>query len=427
MNILVLGGGGREHALAWKIAQDSQVSTVFVAPGNAGTATEPKCQNLALNILDNAAIIEFAQTQNIELIVVGPEAPLVNGVVDAAQQAGLKIWGPTQYAAQLEGSKAFAKDFLKRHQIPTAFYDVFTEVDAAKAYISKHGAPIVIKADGLAAGKGVIVALTNEEAFAAIDDMLAGNKFGDAGSRVVIEEFLAGEEASFICMVDGDHILPMATSQDHKRIFEGDQGPNTGGMGAYSPAPVVTDEVFNRVMHDIMHPTIEGMKKDGHAYTGFLYAGLMIDEHNQPRVIEFNCRFGDPETQPIMMRLKSSLVDLITAGIDGQLPASADWDERKSIGIVLASKGYPDSSHTGDVISGLGQSPVGTKVFHAGTKTDENGRILTAGGRVLCVTALGDSVLEAQVNAIEVCGQISFEGMQYRTDIGYRAIAREQS
>lgn len=427
MNILVLGGGGREHALAWKIAQDSQVNTVFVAPGNAGTTTEPKCQNLNLNILDNAAIIEFAKEQHIELIVVGPEAPLVNGVVDAIQHAGLKIWGPTQYAAQLEGSKAFAKDFLKRHYIPTAFYDVFTEVESAKAYITKHGAPIVIKADGLAAGKGVIVALTNDEAFAAIDDMLAGNKFGDAGSRVVIEEFLAGEEASFICMVDGENILPMATSQDHKRIFEGDQGPNTGGMGAYSPAPVVTDKVFQKVMNEIMQPTIEGMKKDGHAYTGFLYAGLMIDSENQPRVIEFNCRFGDPETQPIMMRLKSSLVDLISAGIDGQLPQSAEWDERKSIGIVLASEGYPDSSRTGDVISGLGQSPEGTKVFHAGTTTTEDGHIQTAGGRVLCVTALGNSVLEAQVNALEVCGQITFAGMQYRSDIGYRAIAREQT
>ncbi|ENV60357.1 phosphoribosylamine--glycine ligase [Acinetobacter soli] len=427
MNILVLGSGGREHALAWKIARDPQVTQVFVAPGNAGTATEDKCKNVELDILNNPAIIAFAKDNQVELIIVGPEAPLVNGVVNACREAGLKIWGPTQYAAQLEGSKAFAKDFLKKHQIPTAFYDVFTEVDAAKAYVTQHGAPIVIKADGLAAGKGVIVAMTNEEAFAAIDDMLAGNKFGDAGSRVVIEEFLAGEEASFICMIDGQNILPMATSQDHKRIFEGDQGPNTGGMGAYSPAPVVTPDVFDRVMKDIMRPTVDGMAKDGHVYTGFLYAGLMIDEQGQPRVIEFNCRFGDPETQPIMMRLKSSLVDLVQAGLEGQLPSEAEWDERKSIGIVLAAEGYPETVRKGDVISGLGQSPEDTKIFHAGTDTTADGHIITAGGRVLCVTALGDTVLEAQINALEVCGQVTFAGMQYRSDIGYRAIAREQA
>ncbi|MGZ7880148.1 phosphoribosylamine--glycine ligase [Acinetobacter soli] len=427
MNILVLGSGGREHALAWKIAQDPQVTQVFVAPGNAGTATEDKCKNVELDILNNPAIIAFAKDNQVELIIVGPEAPLVNGVVNACREAGLKIWGPTQYAAQLEGSKAFAKDFLKKHQIPTAFYDVFTEVDAAKAYVTQHGAPIVIKADGLAAGKGVIVAMTNEEAFAAIDDMLAGNKFGDAGSRVVIEEFLAGEEASFICMIDGQNILPMATSQDHKRIFEGDQGPNTGGMGAYSPAPVVTPDVFDHVMKDIMRPTVDGMAKDGHVYTGFLYAGLMIDEQGQPRVIEFNCRFGDPETQPIMMRLKSSLVDLVQAGLEGQLPSEAEWDERKSIGIVLAAEGYPETVRKGDVISGLGQSPEDTKIFHAGTDTTADGHIITAGGRVLCVTALGDTVLEAQINALEVCGQVTFAGMQYRSDIGYRAIAREQA
>lgn len=427
MNILVLGSGGREHALAWKIAQDAQVTQIFVAPGNAGTATENKCKNVELDILDNPAIIEFAQSNQIELIIVGPEAPLVNGVVNACREAGLKIWGPTQYAAQLEGSKAFAKDFLKKHQIPTAFYDVFTEVDAAKAYVEQHGAPIVIKADGLAAGKGVIVAMSNDEAFAAIDDMLAGNKFGDAGSRVVIEEFLAGEEASFICMIDGQNILPMATSQDHKRIFEADQGPNTGGMGAYSPAPVVTADVFERVMNEIMRPTVDGMAKDGHVYTGFLYAGLMIDENGQPRVIEFNCRFGDPETQPIMMRLKSSLVDLVQAGLEGQLPSEAEWDSRKSIGIVLAAEGYPETVRKGDVISGLGQSPEDTKIFHAGTATTEDGHIITAGGRVLCVTALGDTVLEAQINALEVCGQVTFTGMQYRSDIGYRAIAREQA
>jgi len=427
MNILVLGSGGREHALAWKIAQDAKVTKVFVAPGNAGTATENKCENVQIDILNNPEIINFAKNNHVDLIIVGPEAPLVNGIVDAARLADLKIWGPTQYAAQLEGSKAFAKDFLKKHNIPTAFYEVFTEVEPAKDYIKKHGAPIVIKADGLAAGKGVIVAMSNEEAFAAIDDMLAGNKFGDAGSRVVIEQFLAGEEASFICMIDGQNILPMATSQDHKRIFEGDQGPNTGGMGAYSPAPVVTSEVFDRVMTEIMRPTVEGMARDGHIYTGFLYAGLMIDDQGQPRVIEFNCRFGDPETQPIMMRLKSSLVDLVEAGIAGKLPAQAEWDERKSIGVVLAAEGYPETVRKGDVISGLGQSPEGTKIFHAGTSMKDDGHVVTSGGRVLCVTALGDSVLEAQVNALEVCGQVTFAGMQYRSDIGYRAIAREKA
>lgn len=426
MNILILGSGGREHALAWKVAQDTHVTQVFVAPGNAGTATENKCSNIALDILDNAAIIAFAKAHAIDLIIVGPEAPLVNGVVDACRAAELKIWGPTQFAAQLEGSKAFAKDFLKKHNIPTAFYDVFTEVAPAKAYVEQHGAPIVIKADGLAAGKGVIVAMSNEEAFSAIDDMLAGNKFGDAGSRVVIEQFLEGEEASFICMVDGQNILPMATSQDHKRIFEGDQGPNTGGMGAYSPAPVVTSEVFERVMQQVMRPTIDGMAKDGHVYTGFLYAGLMIDDAGQPRVIEFNCRFGDPETQPIMMRLQSSLVDLIEAGINGELPTEAAWDERQSIGIVLAAEGYPDSVRKGDVITGLEHATDECKIFHAGTTQNANGEIITAGGRVLCVTALGHSVLEAQQNALAMCQKVNFTGMQYRRDIGYRAIEREQ-
>ncbi len=427
MNILILGSGGREHALAWKCAQDSRVSQIFVAPGNAGSATEAKCSNVQLNILDNAAIIDFAQSNNVELIIVGPEAPLVNGVVDACRAANLKIWGPTQYAAQLEGSKAFAKHFLKRHDIPTAFYDVFTDVVAAKAYVEKHGAPIVIKADGLAAGKGVIVAMTNDEAFDAIDDMLSSNKFGDAGSRVVVEQFLDGEEASFICMIDGNNILPMATSQDHKRIFEQDKGPNTGGMGAYSPAPVVTPDVFERVMRDIMRPTVDGMATDGHVYTGFLYAGLMIDAQGQPRVIEFNCRFGDPETQPIMMRLQSSLVELVEAGIAGNLPNEAAWDPRPALGIVLAAKNYPSDIQTGDVISGLGQSPQDTKIFHAGTALSEDGHTITSGGRVLCVTALGDTVLEAQIAALEVCGQVTFDGMQYRTDIGYRAIEREQN
>lgn len=427
MKILILGSGGREHALAWKIAQDPKVAQVLVAPGNAGTATEHKCHNVALDILDNAAMIAFAQQNAIDLIIVGPEAPLVNGVVDAARAAGLNIWGPTQYAAQLEGSKAFAKHFLKKHGIPTAFYDVFTEVDAAKAYVNQHGAPIVIKADGLAAGKGVIVAMTTEEAHAAIDDMLAGNKFGDAGSRVVIEQFLEGEEASFICMIDGQNILPMATSQDHKRIFEQDQGPNTGGMGAYSPAPVVTSQVFERVMTQIMRPTVEGMAKDGHVYTGFLYAGLMIDQEGQPRVIEFNCRFGDPETQPIMMRLQSSLVELVEAGLAGQLPSEAQWDERKAVGIVLAAEGYPESVRKGDVIKGLDQDTGTGKVFHAGTAQNDQGEVVTAGGRVLCVTALGDSIAQAQKDALAMCQAITFDGMQYRRDIGYRAIAREQA
>ena len=427
MNILVLGSGGREHALAWKIAQDAKVQKVFVAPGNAGTETENKCENVALDILDNAAIIAFAKENNVDLVIVGPEAPLVNGVVDAARAAGVKIWGPTQYAAQLEGSKAFAKHFLKRHNIPTAFYDVFTEVDAAKAYIEKNGAPIVIKADGLAAGKGVIVAMTNQEAFDAIDDMLAGNKFGDAGSRVVIEQFLDGEEASFICMIDGENILPMATSQDHKRIFEADQGPNTGGMGAYSPAPVVTNDVFERVMNEVMRPTVEGMAKDGHVYTGFLYAGLMIDAEGQPRVIEFNCRFGDPETQPIMMRLQSSLVDLVEAGIEGKLPSEANWDERKTVGIVLASAGYPETAKKGDVISGLDTQIADSKVFHAGTAKNAQGEIITSGGRVLCVTALGNTIGEAQAKALELAEKVTFDGVQYRKDIGYRAIARENA
>ena len=427
MNILVLGSGGREHALAWKIAQDDKVAKVFVAPGNAGSATENKCENVNIDILDNAAIIAFAKKNDVALIIVGPEAPLVNGVVDACRAADVKVWGPTQFAAQLEGSKAFAKHFLKRHNIPTAFYDVFTEVDAAKAYVEQNGAPIVIKADGLAAGKGVIVAMTNQEAFDAIDDMLAGNKFGDAGSRVVIEEFLDGEEASFICMIDGNNILPMATSQDHKRIFEGDQGPNTGGMGAYSPAPVVTADVFEKTMNEVMRPTVEGMKKDGHVYTGFLYAGLMIDAQGQPKVIEFNCRFGDPETQPIMMRLKSSLVDLVEAGIAGNLPAEAEWDERKTVGIVLASKGYPETSSKDDVIYGLDTKMTDAKIFHAGTAVNANGEIVTAGGRVLCVTALGNTIGEAQAKALELCEKVTFDGVQYRKDIGYRAIAREQA
>ncbi|OOR92100.1 phosphoribosylamine--glycine ligase [Moraxella caviae] len=425
MNILVLGTGGREHALAWAAAKDEKVAKVFVAKGNAGTALEPKLQNVDLNVADHAAVIEFCQNNDVAFVIVGPEAPLVAGVVDDLRAAGIKIWGPSQYCAQLEGSKAFAKEFMQKHGIPTAFYQVFTEIDAAKAFVQEKGAPIVIKADGLAAGKGVIVAMSIDEANAAIDDMLAGNKFGDAGSRVVIEEFLAGEEASFICMIDGDNILPMATSQDHKRIFEGDTGANTGGMGAYSPAPVVTADVHDKVIERVIRPVVEAMKANGTPYTGFLYAGLMIDAANDPYVIEFNCRFGDPETQPIMMRLESSLTDLILAGLDGNLPKQAKWSDKVALGIVLASKGYPESSSKGDVITGLPSTDANAdvKVFHAGTKADGD-NIVTDGGRVLCVTALADTIKQAQISALEAVGSISFDGMQYRRDIGWRAIER---
>lgn len=425
MNILVLGTGGREHALAWACAKDTKVNTVYVATGNAGTAIEPKLQNIDLDVTNHDAVIKFCQDNNVEFVLVGPEAPLVAGIVDDLRRAKIKAWGPTQYCAQLEGSKAFAKDFMKKVGIPTAFYEVFTEIEPAKEFVRTKGAPIVIKADGLAAGKGVIVAMSEEEAFNAIDDMLSGNKFGQAGSRVVIEEFLAGEEASFICMIDGDNILPMATSQDHKRIFEGDTGANTGGMGAYSPAPVVTADVHAKVIERVIRPVVDAMKANGTPYTGFLYAGLMINEAGDPYVIEFNCRFGDPETQPIMMRLQSSLVDLITAGLDGKLPASAEWDERVALGIVLASRGYPETSSKDDVITGL--LAIGShddlKVFHAGTK-EANGQILTNGGRVLCVTALGATVAEAQARALAGCGSISFDGIQYRRDIGWHAIER---
>lgn len=425
MNILVLGTGGREHALAWVCAKDTKVNTVYVATGNAGTAIEPKLQNIDLDVTNHDAVIKFCQDNNVEFVLVGPEAPLVAGIVDDLRRANIKAWGPTQYCAQLEGSKAFAKDFMKKVGIPTAFYEVFTEIEPAKEFVRTKGAPIVIKADGLAAGKGVIVAMSEEEAFNAIDDMLSGNKFGQAGSRVVIEEFLAGEEASFICMIDGDNILPMATSQDHKRIFEGDKGANTGGMGAYSPAPVVTADVHAKVIERVIRPVVDAMKANGTPYTGFLYAGLMINEAGDPYVIEFNCRFGDPETQPIMMRLQSSLVDLITAGLDGKLPASAEWDERVALGIVLASRGYPETSSKDDVITGL--LAIGShddlKVFHAGTK-EANGQILTNGGRVLCVTALGATVAEAQARALAGCGSISFDGIQYRRDIGWHAIER---
>lgn len=425
MKILLLGSGGREHALAWQCAKDPRVETIFVAPGNAGTATEHKCQNVALNILDNDALVAFAR-DNVDLTLVGPEAPLVNGVVNAFRAAGLPIWGPTQHAAQLEGSKAFAKDFLARHNIPTAFYQVFTEVEPALAYVRDKGAPIVIKADGLAAGKGVIVAMTLNEAEEAIADMLAGNKFGAAGARVVVEEFLDGEEASFIVMVDGHNALAMATSQDHKRIGNGDTGPNTGGMGAYSPAPVVTTAVHDRVMREVITPTVQGMISEGHPYTGFLYAGLMIDTDGHPKVIEFNCRFGDPETQPVMMRLQTSLVALVEAGIAGTLDkVSASWDPRAALGVVMAAEGYPGDIRTGDVISGLGQEAADAKVFQAGAAL-RDGQVTTSGGRVLCATALGNTVLEAQQKAYAEVAKVSWNGEIHRDDIGYRAVAREQ-
>ncbi|HAS3593568.1 TPA: phosphoribosylamine--glycine ligase [Vibrio cholerae] len=428
MQVLIIGSGGREHALAWKVAQNPQVDTIYVAPGNAGTALEHKVQNVNIGITDIPALVAFAQDKAIELTIVGPEAPLVIGVVDAFRAAGLPIFGPTQGAAQLEGSKAFTKDFLARHNIPTAAYANFTEIEPALAYVREKGAPIVVKADGLAAGKGVIVAMTLQEAEDAIQDMLAGNAFGSAGSRVVVEEFLDGEEASFIVMVDGENVLPMATSQDHKRVGDADTGPNTGGMGAYSPAPVVTQDVNDRVMREVIYPTVRGMAAEGNTYTGFLYAGLMIDSTGAPKVIEYNCRFGDPETQPIMMRLQSDLVELCQAAIAGKLDqVESKWDPRASIGVVLAAGGYPGDYAKGEVISGLPtQESAGQKVFHAGTET-QGDQVVTNGGRVLCATALGNTVLEAQQRAYQLADQIHWNGMFCRRDIGYRAIAREQA
>ncbi|EJB8581935.1 phosphoribosylamine--glycine ligase [Vibrio cholerae] len=428
MQVLIIGSGGREHALAWKVAQNPQVDTIYVAPGNAGTALEHKVQNVNIGITDIPALVAFAQDKAIELTIVGPEAPLVIGVVDAFRAAGLPIFGPTQSAAQLEGSKAFTKDFLARHNIPTAAYANFTEIEPALAYVREKGAPIVVKADGLAAGKGVIVAMTLQEAEDAIQDMLAGNAFGSAGSRVVVEEFLDGEEASFIVMVDGENVLPMATSQDHKRVGDADTGPNTGGMGAYSPAPVVTQDVHDRVMREVIYPTVRGMAAEGNTYTGFLYAGLMIDSTGAPKVIEYNCRFGDPETQPIMMRLQSDLVELCQAAIAGKLDqVESKWDPRASIGVVLAAGGYPGDYTKGEVISGLPtQESAGQKVFHAGTET-QGDQVVTNGGRVLCATALGNTVLEAQQRAYQLADQIHWNGMFCRHDIGYRAIAREQA
>jgi len=428
MKVLMIGGGGREHALAWKLAQSRDVEQVFVAPGNAGTATEPKLTNVAIGATDLEALVAFAQQEQVALTVVGPEAPLVEGVVDRFQAAGLTIFGPSQRAAQLEGSKSFTKDFLARHAIPTAAYQTFTAVEPALAYLADMGAPIVIKADGLAAGKGVIVAMSEAEAEAAIRDMLEANAFGDAGARVVIEEFLEGEEASFIVMVDGDNVVPMATSQDHKRAYDGDTGPNTGGMGAYSPAPVVTPEVDARIMEQVILPTVRGMAAEGNAYTGFLYAGLMIDPQGNPKVIEYNCRFGDPETQPIMMRLTSDLAALCLAGAKGELAGKqCEWDPRAAVGVVLAAGGYPGNYRKGDVIHGLADAErAQCKVFHAGTAQNAEGEITTAGGRVLCVTALGDSVSAAQQQAYRGVSAIHWEGVEFRRDIAFRAIAREQ-
>lgn len=428
MKVLVIGSGGREHALAWKAAQSKDVTTVYVAPGNAGTLTEDKLENVAISATDIPALLAFAKQESIELTIVGPEQPLVDGVVDAFQAEGLMIFGPSAKAAQLEGSKSFTKDFLARHNIPTGAYQNFTEIEPAIAYVREQGAPIVIKADGLAAGKGVIVAMTLTEAEDAIKDMLAGNAFGDAGHRVVIEEFLEGEEASFIVMVDGKNVLPFATSQDHKRALNGDQGPNTGGMGAYSPAPVVTAEIHTRVMNEVIMPTVEGMAKEGAPYTGFLYAGLMIASDGTPKVIEYNCRFGDPETQPIMMRLKSDLTSLCITACEGKLDsAEILFDERAAVGVVLAAGGYPASYSKGDIISGLDiNKATDAKTFHAGTAI-ENDNIVTAGGRVLCATALGQTVTEAQEKAYQLLHQISWKDVSFRTDIAYRAIERENS
>jgi len=428
MKVLVIGSGGREHALAWTAAKAENVEQVFVAPGNAGTALEPNLTNVDIDVLDQDKLVAFAQKESIDLTIVGPEAPLVEGVVDRFEKEGLNIFGPTQGAAQLEGSKAFTKDFLARHEIPTAEYQNFTEIEPAVAYVKEKGTPIVIKADGLAAGKGVIIAQTEEEAVNAIEDMLEGNKFGDAGSRVVVEEFLTGEEASFIVMVDGTDVLPLASSQDHKARDNGDLGPNTGGMGAYSPAPVVTQDIHDRIMKEVIMPTVEGMQAEGNRYRGFLYAGIMVAEDGTPKVLEYNCRFGDPETQPIMLRLKSNLADLCLAAINGKLPETqVEWDERASVGVVMAAGGYPEAYNKGDIITGLPQMEAeGIKVFHAGTAEHE-GNVVTNGGRVLCATALGKTVSEAQQKAYLLVKQINWDSVYYRTDIGYRAIEREQN
>ena len=423
MKVLIVGSGGREHALAWKAQQSPHVETVFVAPGNAGTAQEPNIENVDIAVDDIDGLLDFAHAQAIDLTIVGPEAPLVLGIVDRFQQAGLQCFGPSAKAAQLEGSKAFCKDFMARHRIPTAEYQTFTDCESAIDYIKAKGAPIVVKADGLAAGKGVIVAQTEAEAIEAVVDMLSGNVFGAAGSRVVVEEFLQGEEASFIVIADGKHSLPMATSQDHKARDDGDRGPNTGGMGAYSPAPVVTPAIHQRVMREVIEPTLKGMAADGHPYTGFLYAGLMIAADGTPKVLEYNCRFGDPETQPIMMRLQSDLVELCQAALTGTLDSiETHWDERAALGVVMAAGGYPGEYQKGAVISGLPvHASADCKVFHAGTRQQGND-IVTAGGRVLCACALGDSIREAQIKAYELTHRIQWDNVYYRTDIGFKAI-----
>ena len=420
MKILVIGNGGREHAMAWRLAQGAKVQKVFVAPGNAGTALEDGVENVDITSIPD--LVTFVKREHIELTVVGPEAPLAAGVVDAFRAEGLKIFGPTKAAAQLESSKDFAKCFMTRHNIPTAFFETFSDIAAAKAYVEKHGAPIVIKADGLAAGKGVVVAMTKVEAFDAIDMMLSDNKLGDAGARVVVEEFLAGEEASFIVMVDGKNVLAMATSQDHKRLLDGDKGPNTGGMGAYSPAPVVTPTIHARVLREVIQPVVKGMESEGINYTGFLYAGLMIDPHGGIKVLEFNCRMGDPETQPIMLRLKSDFANIVEHAIDGTLDkVEAEWDRRTALGVVMAAANYPDTPRKGDVITGLPKKLEDVHVFHAGT-TMQNGKVVTNGGRVLCVVALGDMVKHAQNHAYAIADTIHFDGSQMRRDIGWRAI-----
>jgi phosphoribosylamine--glycine ligase len=429
MNVLIVGSGGREHALAWKVSQSLKVATVYVAPGNAGTVLEPNIENIAVSISEFSKLADFAESNNVGLTIVGPEQPLVDGIVDYFRERGLSIFGPSSDAAQLEGSKVFTKDFLERQKIPTAEYGSFTEIDAALEYLRKIGAPIVIKADGLAAGKGVIVAMTMSEAEGAVHDMLADNVFGNAGNRVVIEEFLEGEEASFIVMVDGKNVLPMATSQDHKRAENGDSGPNTGGMGAYSPAPVVDEVTYKRIMDEVIYPTVNGMAEEGNDYTGFLYAGLMIMADGTPKVIEYNCRFGDPETQPILLRLKSDLVEHCLAAINRTLDGQKTlWDPRPSIGVVLAAGGYPASYRSGDIISGLplNNEDIDQKIFHAGT-TMKGNNIVTSGGRVLCATAMGDTVALAQAKAYRLAAKIHWSDVYLRDDIGWRAISREKS
>jgi len=419
MKVLVVGSGGREHAIAWRLAHSPRVQKVFVAPGNGGTAREAGLENVAISGIE--ALAEFARAENIHLTVVGPEAPLADGIVDLFRSKGLRIFGPTRACARLESSKQFAKEFMNRHRIPTAAFAAFDEARAAHDYVAAQGAPIVVKADGLAAGKGVVVATNADEAHRAIEQILVERTMGAAGNRVVIEEFLDGEEASFIVLADGEHVLPLATSQDHKRLKDGDEGPNTGGMGAYSPAPVVTPELHARVIREVIRPVLAGMAEEGHPYSGFLYAGLMIDRSGNPRVLEFNCRLGDPETQPILLRLKSDLFELIERAVDGRLdPATAEWDRRPALGVVLAAAGYPDAPKKGDIISGLPKATEEFRVFHAGTAL-KDGSIVTNGGRVLCVTALGDSIRMAQRRAYEVVNGIHFDGMQYRRDIGYRA------